>query len=231
MDLDKLGRITGGIGLLLASMLAAPSALAQQVEEGPQVAPRDTILARISLLEARVDSLASELRSLKVAVAEAGIALLPGQDELEATPQDELEALRAAARRAVEEEGAPAEEPGEAAKSRTSSLQLLNPEISVTGDFVGAATAPGEGNGNVSAIPREFEFSFQAVIAFLFTNRPGPLLAIAWVSGGAAAVGGLWLSFVTDLPTGPVVVCSFAATLGLAFVVRRLWTHDEIHDG
>lgn len=70
-----------------------------------------------------------------------------------------------------------------------------------------------------------------AVIAFLFTNRPGPLLAIAWVSGGAAAVGGLWLSFVTDLPTGPVVVCSFAATLGLAFVVRRLWTHDEIHDG
>jgi zinc/manganese transport system permease protein len=69
-----------------------------------------------------------------------------------------------------------------------------------------------------------------AVIAFLFTNRPGPLLAIAWVSGTAAAVGGLWLSFVTDLPTGPVVVCSFAATLGLAFVVRRLWTHDEIHD-
>ncbi len=164
MDLDKLGRITGGIGLLLASMLAAPFALAQQVEEGPQVAPQDTILSRISLLEARIDSLASELGSLKVAVAEAGIAPLPGQDELEAAPQDELEALRAAARRAVEEGGPPAEEPGEAAKSRTSSLQLLNPEISVTGDFVGAATAPGEGNGSVSAIPREFEFSFQAVI-------------------------------------------------------------------
>ncbi len=164
MDLDKFGRITGGIGLLLASMLAAPSALAQQVEEGPQVAPQDTILTRISLLEARIDSLASELGSLKAAVAAAGIAPLPVQDDLKAAPQTELEALRAAARQAVEEEGAPAEESGGAAKSRTSGLQLLNPEISVTGDFVGAATAPGEGDGNVSAIPREFEFSFQAVI-------------------------------------------------------------------
>ncbi|MCK5410614.1 MAG: hypothetical protein KAJ67_00895, partial [Gemmatimonadetes bacterium] len=103
MDLDKFGRITGGIGLLLASMLAAPSALAQQVEEGPQVALQDTILTRISLLEARIDSLASELGSLKVAVAAAGIAPLPVQDDLKAAPQTELEALRAAARQAVEE--------------------------------------------------------------------------------------------------------------------------------
>ena len=164
MDLNKLGRITGGIGLLLMPMLAPPSALAQQAEEGQRVAPRDTILTRISLLEARIDSLVSELGSLKIAVAQAGIAPLPGADELAAAPQDELAALRAAARQAVEEEGVPAEEPGADERSRTSGLQLLNPEISVTGDFVGAATAPGDGDGNVSAIPREFEFSFQSVI-------------------------------------------------------------------
>lgn len=66
-------------------------------------------------------------------------------------------------------------------------------------------------------------FSFlviPAVIAFLFTRRPGPLLAIAWSSGTAATVVGLWVSFRSDLPTGPVVVCAFAAALLVAFAVR-----------
>lgn len=69
-------------------------------------------------------------------------------------------------------------------------------------------------------------FSFlvmPAVIAFLFTTRPGPLLAIAWTSGTAATVLGLAVSFRYDLPTGPLVVCAFALTVLLAFVVRRVW--------
>jgi zinc/manganese transport system permease protein len=68
-------------------------------------------------------------------------------------------------------------------------------------------------------------FSFlviPAVIAFLFTSRPGALLSIAWSTGTAATVFGLYISFVTDLPTGPVVVCSFAFALILAFIARAL---------
>jgi zinc/manganese transport system permease protein len=66
-------------------------------------------------------------------------------------------------------------------------------------------------------------FSFlviPAVIAFLFTVRAGPLLAIAWSTGITATVLGLVVSFQSDLPTGPVVVCSFAAVLVAAFIVR-----------
>jgi zinc/manganese transport system permease protein len=69
-------------------------------------------------------------------------------------------------------------------------------------------------------------FSFlviPAVIAFLFTVRRGPLLAIAWSTGTIATVVGLYTSYVTDFPTGPTVVCSFALALLFAFVARRFW--------
>ena len=66
-------------------------------------------------------------------------------------------------------------------------------------------------------------FSFlviPAVIAFFFADTPGPLLAIAWITGTLATVVGLVVSYVSDLPTGPVVVCAFAAALLIAFIVR-----------
>jgi zinc/manganese transport system permease protein len=68
-------------------------------------------------------------------------------------------------------------------------------------------------------------FSFlviPAVVAFLFTGKPGALLAIAWMSGSAATVAGLVVSYMADLPTGPVVVCAFAALLPIAFALRRI---------
>ncbi|UCG86633.1 MAG: metal ABC transporter permease [Gemmatimonadota bacterium] len=68
-------------------------------------------------------------------------------------------------------------------------------------------------------------FSFlviPAVIAFLFTAKPSVLLAIAWSTGTLATILGLYVSYVTDLPTGPVVVCAFAMVLILAFVLRPL---------
>lgn len=61
-----------------------------------------------------------------------------------------------------------------------------------------------------------------AVIAFLFTVRPGPLLGIAWGTGTAATVLGLVVSYQTDLPTGPTVVCAFAVALLAAFALRPL---------
>ncbi len=78
-------------------------------------------------------------------------------------------------------------------------------------------------------------FSFlviPAVIAFLFTDRPARLLTIAWASGTAAAVIGLYTSYRTDLPTGPVMVCAFAAALVVAFAVRAVRPlRREVGDG
>lgn len=61
-----------------------------------------------------------------------------------------------------------------------------------------------------------------AVIAFLYTRRLLPALLVAWGSGTAAILGGLLVSFVWDLATGPVLVCSFGATLILAALLRPL---------
>ena len=66
-----------------------------------------------------------------------------------------------------------------------------------------------------------------AVIAFLFTADPGRLLAIAWLSGISAAVLGLYVSYTTDLPTGPVVVCTFAVILMAGFAVRGMLTRHQ----
>ncbi|HEX9691327.1 MAG TPA: iron chelate uptake ABC transporter family permease subunit [Gemmatimonadales bacterium] len=66
-------------------------------------------------------------------------------------------------------------------------------------------------------------FSFlviPAVIAFLFTERSGPLLIIAWSTGIVATVVGLVVSYRGDLPTGPVVVLAFGAALVVAFAVK-----------
>jgi zinc/manganese transport system permease protein len=59
-----------------------------------------------------------------------------------------------------------------------------------------------------------------AVIAFLFTEQPRVLLPLAWSIGTLATVLGLLVSYVGDLPTGPLVVCAFAVVLMVAFAVR-----------
>ncbi len=63
-----------------------------------------------------------------------------------------------------------------------------------------------------------------AVIAFRFTNRFLPALAIAWVSGTVALVGGLVASFVWDLTTGPLLVVAFGVVLVLAVMIHGLAT-------
>lgn len=59
-----------------------------------------------------------------------------------------------------------------------------------------------------------------AVIAYLFVERFGRALAVAWATGAVAVIGGLVLSFTRDLVTGPVLVCGFGLMLVLAFAVR-----------
>ena len=68
-------------------------------------------------------------------------------------------------------------------------------------------------------------FSFlvvPAVTAFLFTRRPGALFVLSWSTGAIASAAGLAASYKWDLPTGPLVVCTFGLVLLLAAIVRRL---------
>jgi len=68
-------------------------------------------------------------------------------------------------------------------------------------------------------------FSFlviPAVVAFLFTSRTSLLLAIAWAVGAVSTLLGVLVSYLSDWPTGPVVVCAFASVLIAAFIVRAL---------
>ncbi len=62
-----------------------------------------------------------------------------------------------------------------------------------------------------------------AVIAFLYTNRFGRALMIAWGVGTVAIVGGISTSFYLDIATGPLLVCAFGAVLVLAVALRPLF--------
>ena len=69
-------------------------------------------------------------------------------------------------------------------------------------------------------------FSFlvvPAVTAFLFTRKPVALTVIAFSTGSVASAIGLWISYKSDLPTGPTIVCSYGLVLLLAGIGRRLF--------
>jgi hypothetical protein len=128
--------------MALALVWGAPAA-AQE----PQRA--DSLEREVRVLRARLDSLQLVLEGLVQAGRDTGAVI------------DELAALRAAARQAADEAGTPDTAQG---GSRTRNLQMLNPEISVTGDVVGNYVMPGDQENAASAVPREFEFSFQAAL-------------------------------------------------------------------
>ena len=74
-------------------------------------------------------------------------------------------------------------------------------------------------------------FSFlvvPAVTAFLFTRDPLRLTVIAFCTGAVASALGLWLSYTSDLPTGPTIVCSYSLVLALAGVVRKLMPRSVV---
>jgi len=65
-----------------------------------------------------------------------------------------------------------------------------------------------------------------AAIAFLFTRDMRKLAVISWGSGALASLVGLWLSYKYDLPTGPLIVCTYGLLLALAGVLRKLGVGD-----
>lgn len=61
-----------------------------------------------------------------------------------------------------------------------------------------------------------------AIVAFLFTRRTGGLIGISWATSAVATALGLFVSFRFDLPTGPVIVCTFGVVLLAVGAVRAL---------
>lgn len=61
-----------------------------------------------------------------------------------------------------------------------------------------------------------------ALVAFLFTRETRRLIVISWSCSAIALALGLAVSFRFDLPTGPVIVCTFGLVLLMAGAVRRM---------
>ena len=132
------------LGATLGTVVPAAPVAAQETRA-------DSLEARVRRLETLVDSLLVELRRRRAAEA--------------AQPEaDELAALQAAAAAAAAAAPAPVADTTGEAGSRTRNLTLLNPEISVSGDIVGGYLSPSDEDDRGTAVPREFEFSFQAAL-------------------------------------------------------------------
>lgn len=146
--MNHLFGILGAVAV--AGLVAAPGHAAAQT---PSQAKIDSLTAEIRLLRARIDSLQEVVADLQAETDRRRV-------------QAEIEQLREAARRAAQ-----AAEPGTARPQeptftgRERAQQALNPEISITGDLVGFGRASRNGTrGEITAIPREFEFSFQTAV-------------------------------------------------------------------
>jgi hypothetical protein len=142
------------IALALAFIAVAAAPLSAQEAKPDTV--QDARSDSLKVLEARIKKLEARLDSLLAALARG-----EGADSAARGAASELEALRAAAQAAAGE----ADQDTTASKgSRTRDLSVLNPEISVTGDILGLYVAPAGEDNYFTAVPREFEFSFQAPV-------------------------------------------------------------------
>ena len=136
-------RLLASLAMAVVLLAAAPAGLSAQETK------TDSLEARIRELEARLDSLLAALARGEGA----------GADSAAKGTAAELEALRAAARAAAGQQ-----EQDTTEVSRTRNLSILNPEISVTGDVLGQYLAPAGEDNFFTAVPREFEFAFEAAL-------------------------------------------------------------------
>jgi zinc/manganese transport system permease protein len=61
-----------------------------------------------------------------------------------------------------------------------------------------------------------------ATIAFLFTRDIRSLVLISWAAGALASLLGLWISYLGDFPTGPLIVCMYGLVLAVAGVIGKV---------
>lgn len=66
-----------------------------------------------------------------------------------------------------------------------------------------------------------------ATIAFLFTRDIRRMVLISWGSGALASALGLWLSYIGNLPTGPLIVCMYGLLLAGAGLLRKFGVGAE----
>lgn len=138
MDRNRRARSTA-LGALLVLALLPRDAAAQ----APAV---DSLRAQIRALEARLDSL------------RAAVARIEGRAPVAADTGDALARIRAAAAAAAGADTAAATQQPQTFEGRARNLNLLNPEISVSGDVL--AFVNSERTDSDNFVPREFEFSF-----------------------------------------------------------------------
>jgi zinc/manganese transport system permease protein len=60
-----------------------------------------------------------------------------------------------------------------------------------------------------------------AVVAFLFSRDVKKMVFISWGTGALASLLGLYISYVGNFPTGPLIVCMYGLVLVGAGVLRR----------
>jgi zinc/manganese transport system permease protein len=61
-----------------------------------------------------------------------------------------------------------------------------------------------------------------AVVAFLFSRDIRKMVLISWGTGALASALGLYISYVGNFPTGPLIVCMYGLVLVGAGVLRKL---------
>lgn len=61
-----------------------------------------------------------------------------------------------------------------------------------------------------------------AVVAFLFSRNFRTMVLISWGTGALASLLGLYVSYVGNFPTGPLIVCMYGLVLLGAGVLRKL---------
>jgi zinc/manganese transport system permease protein len=66
-----------------------------------------------------------------------------------------------------------------------------------------------------------------AVIAFLFSRDIRKMVLISWGAGALASLLGLYISYVGNFPTGPLIVCMYGLVLLGAGTLRKLGVGDN----
>jgi len=66
-----------------------------------------------------------------------------------------------------------------------------------------------------------------AVVAFLFSRDIKKMVFISWGTGALASLLGLYISYIGNFPTGPLIVCMYGLVLLGAGLLRKLGVGDN----
>jgi len=66
-----------------------------------------------------------------------------------------------------------------------------------------------------------------AVVAFLFSRDIRKMVFISWGAGALASLLGLYISYVGNFPTGPLIVCMYGLVLVAAGILRKFGVGDD----